>query len=213
MSQRPRPTALRIVGVLSLLFGLSGALIGGCAQLANSTSVSFGGLHVVYAEVDGKQQIHIQIRDVVRTRSGRSQLAMVRKARGRQLSPKGRAALTSLRFQVRLLGVGTAVLSLLLLLAAIGQLRYRAWGRLVSNVWAGLALVFIVFAVFHSVSELHLHAREVTFAVLHSFRRAEAICPSLPLGTRLLFGGLAAAYPLLLLLYFNSPAAHASMDD
>lgn len=213
MSQSPRPTGVQIFGVLSLLFALLGTLLAGCAQLANSTSFSFGGLQVVYAEVDGKPQVHVQIRDIVRARGGRQGVAMVRKVRGAQLPEKGREALASLRFQIRLLGVGMGLLSLLLLIAAVGQLRYRGWGRVVTNLWAGLTLVFIIFVLFHSITEMHLQAREVTFAVLKSFRRAEAICPPLPLSTRLLFGGIAAAYPLLLLIYFNGPAARAAMDD
>jgi hypothetical protein len=213
MDTANRPTGVRIFGVLSLLFALLGSLLAGCSQLASSTTVAYGGLQVVYAEVEGKPVVHLRVFDVVRDRRGRRGLALVRRARGGQLSTKGREALEDLRSYTQLLSIGMGLLSLLLLVVAIGQLGYRGWGRTLSVIWASLTLLLIAFIIFHAISEMHLHAREVTFAVLKNFRRAEAICPALPLSKRALFALIAMAYPLLTLLYFNGPKARAAMED
>lgn len=187
----------KVFGWISILFGLPWALVLLLllAGPAFSSNVTFA---VSYGKVEVNQ---------VKGPLGISYYVEVGGRRAR-VDPRKAAATIALG---RLLFTGHLVFALVLLIAAYGLLKYRAWARRLVLYWAFFALCFTLTHALAIFPELSLRMRELLEPALGGrFQLAKALATVSPTTIALTTLGM-ALYPALLLFFFVLPHTKASM--
>jgi hypothetical protein len=178
-----------VFGLLTALAAVPGLFVSGCVAVADEYQLALPGVTVTQDRDSGAYRMRLR---------GFSQSRDLEL--GDALTPRAHRLMSLLKLGA----IPFAALSLLMLLAGLGLMARRPWGRSLALLWGFTGFAAALLVGLMVVPEVSMQTNLICQDLLGNYQRAHRECPTMGAGEGAAVAGVLAIYPLITLLYMSS---------